>query len=111
MSRFYDMRVEVDKCSARRVESVIKACCGEWDFRDIGSRRELKDVVVRGNGEGNLGGGESEEEFADRLCAAIWKANKGYCPVTVTATYLEDLPFEMHERKRNHYEAWLKKAA
>jgi hypothetical protein len=35
---------------------------------------------------------------------AIWRANGGYCEVVVNATYLEDLPYEIHTLDQTDYE-------
>ena len=52
--------------------------------------------TMHASAQGNLCGGESEEEFTERLSLAVWRANGGYCSVTVDATYLENLPYETH---------------
>jgi hypothetical protein len=44
--------------------------------------------------QGQLGGGETEEEFADRFAKAVMKANGAPCEVDVCATYMEELPHE-----------------
>jgi len=79
---------------------------GAEDFAKDG-RGSLKDKpVLRATARDNLCGGESEEEFADRLAGTIWKANGAYCEVTVYATYLESLPCETHVCGKSHYEKW-----
>ena len=55
------------------------------------------------DGESSLGGGTSEEEFAESLAHAIWKANAGFCSIRVIATYLEDLPYEDYDFEEDEY--------
>ena len=47
--------------------------------------------------------GRSEEQFTERLSVAIWRANGGYCRVSVDATYLENLPYETHGLDESDY--------
>ena len=51
----------------------------------------------------NLAGGETEEQFAERLIVAIWKANGSYCTVTVDANCLGSLPYETHTLDEDDY--------
>lgn len=99
MSRYYQMDVEITKCDLSRKEKIIEAANDEWDFEDW-----YADEYLGASGRSNLCGGESEEEFVVRLSRAVWKANGAYCPVRVTATYLEDLPTEQHLLKEDEYE-------
>lgn len=62
------------------------------------------------SGDGQLCGGESEDEFAERITKAIWQANGQFCSVEVCATYLEDLPCEQYQLDRDDYDR-LRKAA
>ena len=103
MSRLYDMSVTVTGVPEDKVDPVIEACCGEWDF-DTDSLYAAVDKdsglpLLYMTGEANLCGGESEEEFATRLAEAIWVANKGRCRVQVGATCLENMPREVHIRE------------
>ena len=52
----------------------------------------------------SFAGGETEEEFTERLAVAIWRANGGYCEVIVNATFLENLPYEIHTLDEDDYE-------
>lgn len=58
--------------------------------------------------EGVLCGGESVEEFVDRLTYAIWDACECYVPVIIRATYLDDLPSEEHELNEEDYDEYIK---
>jgi hypothetical protein len=74
----------------------------EWDFGDwnrLITDRPKPRHQTHAEGEGCLGGGETEEEFAKRLSVAIIKANGAPCHVRVVATCLDDLPCNVHECK------------
>ena len=111
MSRFYNIQLNIKGFDMDRVSQITTACKDEWSFEDMDIHQMDTDPVMIGDAEGNLCSGETEDEFADRISAAIWKANNGFCPITVRAMYLEDLPYEIHERVHKHYQRWLKKAA
>jgi hypothetical protein len=102
MSRFYGMNVKIENYNEENEQAVVDAATEEWGFTDWHSWEDR----LESYGENHLSGGETEEEFTDRLTAAIWQANGRFCPVTITATYLEDLPGEIHERNENHYRLW-----
>ncbi len=59
---------------------------------------------MRASSDGVLTGGESEEEFAERVARAVVKANGGPCEVEITATYLEDIPTETYSFARGDYQ-------
>lgn len=111
MSRFYNMQIQISKFNKNRIKQITEACADEWSFDELDIYKAKTNSILSGEAEGYLGGGETEEEFTDRISEAIWKANKGYCPVSVTATYLEDMPYEIHERLYDDYRKWKKKAA
>ena len=60
--------------------------------------------------DGQLCGGETESEFADRLAAAVWSANGAYCGVTVRNTYLDDLPYCTHTMQETDYRVWRRRS-
>ena len=60
--------------------------------------------------EASLCGGESEEQFTERLSLAVWKANGEFCEVTINATYLENLPYEIHSLDEDDYERLMKRS-
>ena len=45
----------------------------------------------------------AEEQFTERLSVAIWRANDGFCEVVVNATYMEELPYEIHSLDQADY--------
>ena len=97
MSRYYRMDVEVLKYDTARMEDVVDACNGEWEFNLEGPTDLIGDGSLRGTGEDCLYGGESPEEFAQRLSKAVWKANGGFCEVYVRCYDLENIPCESYE--------------
>lgn len=88
MSRYYRMDITVQEFDVARRDAIKKAAEKEWAFENTdwaGSDMEMSNAA-----NSNLTGGESEEEFANRLAAAIFKTNGGPCKVLITALYLED---------------------
>ncbi len=99
MSRYYTMAVTITGAAPDCVDAVKQAAEAEWTFDDW----LLNDSVLTSPADGSLCGGETEEEFAERLAKAIWFANDGYCRVEVRATYLDQMPFETHCLDENDY--------
>jgi hypothetical protein len=99
------MDIELKGVGPDRYSAVQGAIKALWPAEDWIHTGELSSAW----GESSLCGGESEEEFTDRLAEAIWRANEKYCQVTVTATLLENLPSEMHIRGDDDYAQWQKK--
>lgn len=89
MSRSYNAEVMIEKFKKSRKKAIIEAANAEWDFSEEWDEHM---GVLSASGDGSLGGGETDNEFADRLNAVIQEANKGKCQVEVRMTYLEDLP-------------------
>jgi hypothetical protein len=100
MSRAYDMYLEVKEFQPKRSEAIKTEAEAEWPFEWFTDASDL----LEGMGESSLCGGESEQEFADRLAKAVWQANGGSCAVLVTATYLENLPCETYEFDEEAFE-------
>ena len=90
MSRNFSMFVTISGINPDRTEAVQQAAGGEWPFDDWYE----SDGVLTSDGDSQLGGGESDDEFSQRLVKAIWAANGGFCEVEVSSTYLDDLPYE-----------------
>jgi len=111
MSREYEMIVQVTAFESSRQKSIEKACCEEWPFEpeEFSVEKNGNNVpVLTARAADRLCGGETEEEFTDRLAIAIWKANQSYCEVEVQAFYLEDLPYEQHVREEDDYQRLIK---
>lgn len=105
MSRRYGMTITLEGIECRKVRSVKRAANRQWPLEEW----DYRSGTLSSYAESDLAGGETEEEFTDRIAAAVWGANRAYCAVHVDATYLEELPYESHMRDENDYKAWLKK--
>jgi hypothetical protein len=111
MSRLYSMLFHVEQFDPNKVDDIRAAIDGEWGSDEnesyleeaIDSRWPERLCVT---GDGNLGGGESEEEFTDRVSDVIWAANGGFCTIHVYVTLLEDLLYEIHSREREDFDRW-----
>ena len=106
MSRYYEMMITVSNLAPDRKDAIEEAARAEWDFGDCYEGEGSMTL----SGRGSLGGGESEDQFAERITKAIWQANGHFCAVEVTATYLESLPYETYQLDKDDYDR-LKKAA
>ena len=103
MSRFYRMFVEIQKHNQNNKDAIINAANEEWNWDDFDSYNGN----ITACGEDNLCGGESEEEFSNRLTTAIWKANGDFCYVIVSCSYLEeDPPTEYYSFGEDEYNKW-----
>jgi hypothetical protein len=98
MSRFYEMSVEVSGHDPAKVPQIQAAAEEQWPFDDwwLSGNGDQGAAEMRASAQDSLCGGESEEEFTERLSVAIWRANGSFCQVVVDATYLENLPYETH---------------
>jgi len=104
MSRFYDMSVEISGYDPAKAEEIQAVAEAEWPFDDwwLAGAGEPGETM-HASAQSSLCGGESQEEFAERLSLAVWRANGSYCSVTVDATYLENLPYETHTLDEDDY--------
>ena len=107
MSRSYRMTVEITRYNAARRADICAAAEAEWPFSDW----EVIGDTLWAAGESSLCGGETEDEFTDRLAQAVWRANEGPCEITVRALDLDDLPDEIYFRDADHYQAWKESTA
>jgi hypothetical protein len=101
MSRFYEMGVEISGYDAEKESQIKQAAGNQWPFEDWWSSGEGD---LRASAQDSLCGGESEEQFTERLSVAIWRANGGFCEVVVNATYLDELPYEIHSLDQADYD-------
>jgi hypothetical protein len=105
MSRFYEMSVEISGHDPVKAAEIRAAAEEEWPFDDWWGCPwdETQGTAMHTSGQHQLCGGESEEQFTERLSVAIWRANDGFCEVVVNATYLEELPYEIHSLDQSDY--------
>jgi hypothetical protein len=89
------MHLTVTGFEKPKSKAIIRAAKKEWPFDNI---NELGDEPhIECCGDGYLGGGETEDEFAKRMAQAVFKANGKPCKVHVEATYLDDPPHEDYD--------------
>jgi hypothetical protein len=100
MSRYYEMGVEISGYNRDKEPQIKQAAEEQWPFQDWWPSDE---GGMYTSAESTLCGGESEEQFTERLSVAVWRANGSYCEVLVKATYLEDLPYELHALDEDDY--------
>jgi len=104
MSRNYSMTVFVADYDTEKAAAIREAAEEEWNFDDWREvPRHDKPPQLAGWGDDVLCGGETEDEFADRLAKAIWRANGAYCGVEVHAVFLDDLPREVYQPDHEDY--------
>ena len=104
MSRFYDMTVQISGHDPAKVPQIQAAANEEWPLDDWWpSGEEDEEASMQASASDLLCGGESEEEFVERLSVAIWRANGSYCKVVVDATFMENLPYETHTPDESDY--------
>jgi len=105
MSRSYDMTVEISGHDPAKVSEIQAAAEKEWPFGNwwLSDDEDENGPKMQASAQDCLCGGESEEKFTERLSLAIWRANGGYCEVVVSATFLEELPYEIHTLDENDY--------
>ena len=105
MSQFYEMSVDISGYDPVKAKEIQEAAEAEWPFDDWWCASDDKPgETMHASAQSSLCGGESEEKFTERLSLAVWRANGGYCGVTVDATYLENLPYETHSLDRSDYD-------
>ena len=103
MSRSYSMLVKIHGFDPEKIDRIKDAAEDEWEFDDWSEYHHENDISTSACADGYLSGGETEDEFAERLAKVIWAANGGYCAVEVVATYLENLPCETHTFDEDDY--------
>ena len=105
MSRFYGMDVTVSGHNKERAEEIAAALTKEWPTLQEDFESCLNEEELNAYGEGYLLGGESENEFAERVAKAVWTANGRCCQVAVHCTYLEELPQDVYYFDEDNYAA------
>jgi len=102
MARQYGMSVCIESSVPLRLDTdaVVEACAAVWPFEFY----TLTCETIEGGGLGSLGGGETAEQFAERLARAVFVANGAPCCVEIRSTYLEDLPYSTHLFEEEDYE-------
>lgn len=87
----YRVVVEIadyESASVRRIKNALWKHCGVQDIT-------VSDGMIVGEGEENQSG--SEEDVAADISFAVWKANRGYCRVSVREIDLHGNDYELAE--------------
>jgi len=109
MSRSYGMTVKIFGHNPEKTQDIIDAVLPEWnwDGSDVFVQEEgtEDEEILFGEGMDNLCGGESEDEFADRVAKAVMVANGGPCEVEVGAICYEYIPSEIHTRDEDFWDS------
>lgn len=119
MSRFYEMTLRVDLAKqpgyVLSPEETIDGIDPEtlkvlgvfshlWDDPDGDF---MDGTIISLAARGHLTGGESSEEFTERLSQAVWKALGRFVPVEVDATFLDiQPPTDTHRADLDAYQKW-----
>jgi hypothetical protein len=99
------MTVEISGHDPKKVAPIQAAAEKEWPFAEwFFSGEDQNTPAMQASAQHSLVGGESEEQFTERLSVAIWRANDGFCEVVVNATFMENLPYEIHTLGQEDYD-------
>lgn len=90
MSRYYRMSLTVEAYAPQHRETLQAALQECWGFGDFYEHEGTLSACA----ENWLCGGETENQFAERLARLVWQANDAFCQVQVEAICLENLPCE-----------------
>jgi hypothetical protein len=105
------MELTVTGFNPGKEDTIVGAVLNEWGFEDSDHISHDDGDILEFRGQDSLYGGESEEQFADRIAITVWKANGKYCKVQVLAVNLEDPPAERHTRLDTDYKKLMPKKA
>ncbi len=107
MSLYYSIGISVQGANPVRATDIQEAAEAEWpfdadDWEPCGHPNDL--TAFQASATGNLCAVLTERELAHRLIRAVWVANGSYCEVGVSATRLEDMPYEDYRLDRDDFE-------
>ena len=105
------MQLRVEDLTEEQIDAVAEAIVPLWNWDEDSQFVDTNSNQFSISGTSNLCGGESEQEFADRLSHAVWGALGEYHPIEITATYLENLPYETYTRSEDDYNEFLARRA
>jgi hypothetical protein len=102
MSRAYSMQIVVETVTKAEKDSILEAIQDNWPIEDEFWYEPTLTLSV--SGDSQLCGGETEEEFTQRVTNSIWKAAGRFVPIVVNATCMENLPYESYSFEEGEYE-------
>lgn len=113
MSRYYEMYIQVDDIPEDKVSEIIQSLQEEWfsaiDIQSLTKKKtDTSAYLLSYFQEGSLCGGETEEEFVDRITYVAWNTCKCFVPVEIRATCLDNLPYEDYELDEEDYAEYIK---
>lgn len=112
MSRYYEISVDIPNVPPGKDTDIISAVKQVWAFENWDNDDPYPDpnrpgwVNLRASGKSTLCNGESEEDFAGRVCIAVWRAAGMYLEVEVIASNLEESPCEIFTFNERQYDDW-----
>lgn len=107
MSRSYEITIGVSGFDRMKADAITEAIKGlEYETEEGYSCDEPGNTRLDFRPETiNINAGRTEDEVAQELHHAIWKANEAFCIVTVGLRYLDDtIPFVGDEAG---YDEWI----
>ena len=66
-------------------------------------KQETHDLIGEYSNDITLYGGESDQEYSERIAKEIWTTEGKYFEMLIMMTYLEDLPYEEYEFDKEEY--------
>ena len=99
------MDIAITQFDVDKFDDIREAAEEIWNFDDWCQMNDY----MSSTGNDSLCGGETEEEFAELLTHAIWKANGAYCDVRICATCLEEIPCESYSLDEKQYQEFVAK--
>ena len=109
MSRAYNAYIRISNFDPARKLAIVTAARADWGWSFDGWNDPSfpNQEIIESAEDSYLSGGESEEEFVQRVTHDIWTANGAFCSVQLEMTFLENLPFETYELDEEDYAGWL----
>jgi hypothetical protein len=76
-----------------------------YSYIEVGpTNKQTGKIIEENSGDITLCGGESEEDFVERVTKEIWRLEGKFIPVSIEMTYMDDLPYERYEMNEDEYE-------
>lgn len=115
MSRYYEMQISVvDAEWSEDKTAAVKDAIEEegWPVTDSWLDVGRSDTAYAATfvGQSNLCGGESPDEFTQRIAHVIWGVLGHYCKISVAAVYLDDPPCEHFLADEEDYERYVEQS-
>ena len=66
-------------------------------------KQETNDLIEEYTNDVTLYGGESDQEYSERIAKEMWTTEGKYFEMLIMMTYLEDLPYEEYEFDKEEY--------